>query len=146
MFMIVIQREACLGIFYLGLKALLHYALFHWRFSFYLTFFILPRVFPRVLDTNMLVSKTRVKTREKREKNARKIKNASPTRDNFSILHYALGKNASQLRFSHVFLEFFLAFLFTNANQKHSVIGALVFILWNLEKKVSKNDQKLPVF
>ena len=31
------------------------------------------------------------KTREKREKNARKIKNASPTRDNVSILHYTLG-------------------------------------------------------
>ena len=47
----------------------------------------------RVFDTNMLVSKTREKTREKREKNARKIKNASPTRDNVSILHYALGEN-----------------------------------------------------
>ena len=38
------------------------------RCSFYLAFFILPRVFPRVflrvLDTNMLVSKTRVKTQE----------------------------------------------------------------------------------
>ena len=51
----------------------------------------------RVFDTNMLVSKTREKTREKREKNARKIKNASPTRDNVSILHYALGKNASHV-------------------------------------------------
>ena len=61
---------------------------------------------------NMLVSKTREKTREKRERN----KNASD---------YALGKNASQLRFSRVLL----AFLFTNANQKHSVKWALVFIL-----------------
>ena len=92
------------------LKALLHYALYHWCFSFYLAFFILPRVFPRVLDTNMLVSKTRVKTRGKREKNARKNNNASPTRDIVSILHYALGKNASQMRFSRVFLAFFSCF------------------------------------
>ena len=84
----------------------------------------------------MMVSKTRVKMQEKRKKNARKIKNASPMRNNVSILHYALGKNASQLRFSRVFLVFylrftcvFLAFLFTNANQKHSVIGALHSLL-----------------
>ena len=103
--------------------------IFHFtsRFSF------LPRIFLRVLDTNMLVSKIRVKlrekrkknarkTQEKRKKNARKIKNVSLTRDNVSILHYALGKNASQLRFSRVLL----AFLFTNANPTHSVIVALV--------------------
>ena len=77
---------------------------------------------------------SRVKTQEKRKKNARKIKNVSPTRDNVSILHYALGKNARQLRFSHVFSRFsrftrvFLGFLFTNANQKHSVRGALDYI------------------
>ena len=58
----------------------------------------------------MLVSKTREKTREKREKNARKIKNASPTRDNVSILHYALGKNASQLRFGRVLVAFWSRF------------------------------------
>ena len=124
---LITQYQKCKGLITLCVVSL--------AFLFHLTFFILPRVFPRVfprvLDTNMLVSKTRVKTREKREKNARKIKNASPTRDNVSILHYALGKNASQLRFSRVFLAFysrftrvFLAFLFTNANQKHSVIGA----------------------
>ena len=83
------------------IKALLHYALSHWRFY---------RVFPRVIDTNMLVSKTREKTREKREKNARKIKNASPTRDNVSILHYALGKNASHLRFGRVLVAFWSRF------------------------------------
>ena len=64
----------------------------------------------RVFDTNMLVSKTLEKTREKREKSARKIKNASPTRDNVSILHYALVKNASQLRFGHVLVAFWLCF------------------------------------
>ena len=46
-------------------------------FLFHLAYLILPRVLPRVfpfvLDTNMLVSKTLMKTREKREKNARKI-------------------------------------------------------------------------
>ena len=54
----------------------------------------------------MLVSKTREKTREKREKK----KNASPTRDNVSILHYALGKNASQLRFGRVLVAFWSRF------------------------------------
>ena len=95
----------------LALKALLDYALFHWRFSFYLALFILPRVFPRVsprvLDTDMLVSKTRVKMQEKCKKNARKIQNASPMRENVSTLHYALGKNASQSRFARVLLTNF---------------------------------------
>ena len=81
-------------------KGLLHYALIHLRFLFFSRF-------SRVFDTNMLVSKTRVKTREKCE---RKIKNASPTRDNVSILHYAMGKNVSQLRFSRVLLAFFSRF------------------------------------
>ena len=79
--------------------------------------FISPRVFPftsrfssRFASRYMLVSKTREKTREKREKNARKIKNASPTRDNVSILHYALGKNASQLRFGRVLVAFWSRF------------------------------------
>ena len=78
------------------LKALLHYALSHRRFYFTSRF--------------SLVSKTREKTREKREKNARKINNASPTRDNVSILHYALGKNGSQLRFGCVLVAFWLRF------------------------------------
>ena len=109
-------------------------------FSFYLAFFILPRVFGRVfgrvLDTNMLVSKTRVKTREKCKKNARKIQNTSLTRENVSILHYALCKNASQSRFARILLAFcsrfarvLLAFCSCfahkhdqNANPTHSVI------------------------
>ena len=53
------------------------------------------RVFPRVYDTNMLVSKTRVKTQEKCKKNARKIQNT---------MRWA--KNASQLRFARVLLAF----------------------------------------
>ena len=76
----------------------------------FLLFSRFSRVFSRVFDTNMLVSKTREKTRDKREKNARKIKNASPTRDNVSLLHYALGKNASQLRFGRVLVAFWSRF------------------------------------
>ena len=55
------QFEVCICV-----KALLHFALFHSRFS---------RVFPRIYDTNMLVSKTRVKTQEKCKENARGIQN-----------------------------------------------------------------------
>ena len=55
----------------------------------------------------MLVSKRL----EKPEKNARSpVPNASSTREILSILHYALGKNASQLRF----FAFLLAYLLTN--------------------------------
>ena len=80
-----------------SLKALLHYALFHSHFLFFTCF---SCVFPRIYDTNMLVSKTQEKCKE----NARKIQNASPTREHFSILHYALSKNTSQLRFARVLL------------------------------------------
>ena len=104
-------------------------------FLFHLPFFILPRVFPRVLHTNMLVSKMREKTQEKREKTQKKNKN-SPTRDNVSILHYALGKNVSQLRFGRILVAFrsrfgrvLVAFWSRfghkhcqNANPTHSVI------------------------
>ena len=83
-------------------------------FLFHLAFFILPRilprVFPRVLDTNMLVSKMRVETQENGKKNARKIQNASPTRENVSILHYALGKNTSQFCFGRVLVAFWSRF------------------------------------
>ena len=81
-------------------------------FLFHLAFFILPRV----LDTNMLVSKTRVKTRKKCKKNARKIQNVSPTRENVSVLHYALGKKLV------VFCSRFAHKLYQNANPTHSVI------------------------
>ena len=83
---------------------------------FYLHAFFLrfSRPLPRVYDTNMLVSKTQVETREKRVRNARKIKNASPTREDVSILHYVLGKNMSQLcffsRFSRVLFVFYSRF------------------------------------
>ena len=78
-----------------SLKALLHYALTHLRFYFSRVSLAFSRVFF---------------SREKREKNVRKIKNASPTRDNVSILHYALGKNASQLRFGRVLVAFWSCF------------------------------------
>ena len=70
------------------LKALLHCALFHF--------------FTGVLDTNMLVSKTPVKKREKSEKDTRKLAKARKKREDLSILRYALGKSVSQLRFSRV--------------------------------------------
>ena len=65
----------------INVKALLHYALFHCHFSFYLAFFILPRLFPCVfpcvfhcvLDTNMLVSKTLVKTQENCKKHFARV-------------------------------------------------------------------------
>ena len=89
-------------------------------FSIYLAFFILPwgfpRVLPRVLDTNMLVSKTQGKKQGKHEKIAQREK----TRENISILHHT-DKNANKLRFSRVYL------LITNANPMHSVIWALDF-------------------
>ena len=48
------------------LKALLYYALFHWRVLLFLVFFTFARVFAHVfardIDTNMI--KTRGKTRE----------------------------------------------------------------------------------
>ena len=43
---------------------------------------------------------------EKRKKNARKMKNTSPTRENHFILHYALGKNVSWLYFFSSFGTF----------------------------------------
>ena len=49
---------------------------------------------------------SREKTQEKCKKNTRKIKNASPTREKVSILHYALCKNVSQLCFARVLLAF----------------------------------------
>ena len=49
-------------------------------FEAFLKYF--SRIFTCVFDTNMLVFKTQVKTREK-----------------LSIVHHALGKNVSQLRF-----------------------------------------------
>ena len=75
----------------------------------------------------MLVSKTQVKMQEKCKKNTQET-----TQENVSILHYALGKNASQLRFSHVLLMFacvlfvfcsrFATKPYLNANPTHNVI------------------------
>ena len=74
--------------------------------------FISPRVFhftSRFTYQHVGIQNARENERKTRE-NARKIKNASPTRDNVSILHYALGKNASQLRFSCVLVAFWSGF------------------------------------
>ena len=61
---------------YVGFKGLLHYPLFHAQFLFFSGF---SCVFTRAFDTNILVSKTQVKTCEKRKKNARIITNANPS-------------------------------------------------------------------
>ena len=90
----------------------------------FLFFSRLSRVFTHVFDTNMLVSKMRVKTREKREKNARKIKNASPKRDNVSILHYALGKTRVSCVFLAFFSRFTRVFVHKHKPKSYSVIGA----------------------
>ena len=96
----------CIDLIFPSVKALLHYALIHLRFYFSHVF---ARVMTRVFDTNMLVSKTRVKTREKSKTRAQR---------ETMFLYYTM--RWVKTRVSCVFL----AFLFTNANQKHSVIGA----------------------
>ena len=103
---------------FFNIKALLHYALIHLRFYF-------SRVFLAFSLAFLIPTCWYPKRERKREKNARKIKNASPTRDNVSILHYALGKNASQLRFGRVLVAFWSRFgrkHCQNANPTHSVI------------------------
>ena len=99
------------------MKTLLPYALFHWLFRKKKSsrFFIFFLAF----------------LREKRKKNARKLPNARKTQEHFSILHYALGKNASLLRFSRVFSRVFARVFahkpYQNATPTHSVIWAKTF-------------------
>ena len=72
-----------------------------------------------------LVSKTRVKMQEKCKKNVRKIQNASPMQELFSILHDVFRKN---LRLSRILLAFCLRFAHKcdqNANPALSVIWPL---------------------
>ena len=95
---------------FLGFKALLHYAL-GLRFG------------------NLKHSKTC-------EINARKL----PKMRKCSMLHYALVKNASHLRFSHIFLAFFSPCSrvcahkhYQNAKQTHSVIWALDLMFLTLK-------------
>ena len=63
-------KKQCSG--HKGLKASIHYALIHLRFCIS---HVLTRILTSVFDTNMLVSKARVKTREKREKNQKREPN-----------------------------------------------------------------------
>ena len=66
-------------------------------------------IFPHVCFSSHFLCEEECEKITQQEKSARK----------YLILHYMLGKNVSQLRFSRVFL----AFLLTNANPTHSVIG-----------------------
>ena len=90
--------------------------------------------FTSVFDSNMLISKTRVKVREKREKNVRKLPNMRKTQEHFSILHFVLGKNASLLRF--------LAFLLTNLikvqPQRIEYMG-FIFFTNTVSKKIDRS-------
>ena len=86
------------------------------------SFFVFPCVFSCVFDTNMLVTKTQ----EKRKKNSRKLPDARKMCENVSILHYMLGKNTRQLRFSHIFAPIFAHKPYQNANPTHRVIWVLV--------------------
>ena len=85
----------------LTLKALLHYALFHSHFGFF-----------------SLVSKTRVKTQEKRERNVRKLPNVRKMQENLFILHYI------SILFSSVFARIFAHKPYQNPTPTHSVIWA----------------------
>ena len=64
------------------------------------SFWMFPHIFTGVFDTNMLVSKTQVKTREKCEK----ISHWEKKREKIVLYCtiYALGENASHLRFSRI--------------------------------------------
>ena len=62
---------------------------------------------------------------EKCEKNTKKLSNARKTQENCCILHYALGKNASLLRFSRVFACVLAHKPYPNATPTYSVIWAL---------------------
>ena len=66
--------------------ALLHYALFHLHFLVFLIFFFFSRI-QCVLDT-MLVSKTRVKTQEKRETNVKKRESNARTVFLYNTMHW----------------------------------------------------------
>ena len=68
------------------LKGLIALCIVSLAFSRFLTNVLtLSQAFTRVFDTNMLVSETQVKMREKCEKNARKIKNKNNARTFFKI-------------------------------------------------------------
>ena len=99
-----------------SLKALLHYALFHSRFGFFLRFS------SRLCYQDVGIQNANENARKMKVKHE-KIQNTSPTRENVSISHYALGKNSSQLL---AFCSRFAHKPYQNANPTHSVTWALV--------------------
>ena len=95
----------------LNLKALLYYALFQLRFGFFSRFhscFGYQHVGIKNVSEN---------ARKKQEK-------CKKMQENLSILHYEFGKNASLLRFSHVFDRVFAHKPYQNTTLTHSVIWA----------------------
>ena len=98
-------------------KALLHYAWSYWRFIslrlFHFTSRFTLRFSSRFRYQHVSIQNASENARKMQEKRKKKSK----TRENVSILHYALGKNASQLRFARVLLAFcshFARILLTN--------------------------------
>ena len=86
------------------------------HFLFFLAFFIFPcvfdlssrffsRFFSRFLYQHVSIKNTR--------------KNVSPTRDNFSILHYALNKERKLLTFFYCFMLAFLLINLTKTQPQH---------------------------
>ena len=95
----------------MAIKALLHYICF-----VSLVLWIFSHVFTHVFDTNLLVSK-------------------NGSENVFvSIFHYALGKNASLVRFCCVFACIFAHKPYHNATPTHSVMWAKEFIEKTNEK------------
>ena len=76
--------------------------------------FDFPRLFLAFFLRFMIPSYRYPKRKKKRKKNARKTIEKSKTRvqreERYTILHYALGKSVSQLRFACVLLAFCLRF------------------------------------
>ena len=86
-----------------------------------------------VFDTNMLVSKRQVKTQEKLEK----ITQHKKTQNNFSILHYAWGKNMILLRFSRFFLTNNFDCFYTNKRSMRETSTSIAAKLVNAESRLS---------
>ena len=87
---------------------------------------VYSRVFPCIHDTNMFVSKTRVKTREKCKKNARKFKTRAQREKMF--LYYTM--RWAKSRVSCVLVAFWSRFAhkhYQNSNPLYSVIWPLVY-------------------
>ena len=80
------------------------------------------------------------KMQERRKKNPKR----EPREKNASILHYALGKNASQLCLSRILLAFCSSFAHKcnqTTNPKHSVIWPLFFVFNKYKRHLAPSTQ-----